>query len=157
MDTEVRRIRARFSSRLIAIIALCVLLAGCDDGPTSPSVRTAPTPAVAPTATPLPNVTGSWHGTGQLSGPLCSSNFTATAALSQDGPRVTGTLSTPPSLRTFVGELRTARGMQAAELAGTLTSGATTVTVTGTATSTHMTLRYGVSGFLCGARVELER
>jgi len=46
MDTEVRRIRARSSSRLIAIIALCVLLAGCDDGPTSPSVRTAPTPAV---------------------------------------------------------------------------------------------------------------
>jgi hypothetical protein len=160
METEVRRIQARSSSKLIAIVVGCLLLASCDDGPTSPSVRTVPTAAVAPTATPvpLPNVAGSWHGTGQVSGPLCSSSdFPATATLSQDGPRVTGSLSTPPSLRTFVGELRPARGMQAAELTGTLTSGATTVTVTGTATSTHMTLRYGVSSFLCGARVELDR
>jgi hypothetical protein len=145
-----------FPSRLIASILACLCLVACDDGPTSPSVRTAPTPAVVPTPVPLPNVAGSWHGTGQLSGLCSSSDFPATATLSQDGPRVTGSLSTAPSLRTLVAELQVPRGLGTAQLTGTLTSGETTVTVTGTATSTRMTLKYGVA-FLCGARVELER
>lgn len=138
--------RARF---LIAMVAACSIFVACDDGPTAPSLRTVPTsvPARA-TLTPLPapNVAGSWSGTfhpGQSS--FCGPVAAASATFSQEGSRVTGSITTTsqgfPSGR-FDGEF------QGLHLSGTLKIGSTTKLVTGSASATVLTMRFpGLSPF----------
>lgn len=142
MNTDVWKIRALVTSRLIVIVAACCLLAGCDDGPTGPSTRIVPTPV-------LPNVAGSWRGRFHPGGPviLCGEDVPAAATFSQDGPRFTGTVTTTrdgsPRTSQFVGEL------QGAQFTGTLNGGGNPIRVSGTASSTNMTMRYGRENTFC--------
>jgi hypothetical protein len=123
----------------VVTFAVCLAVVGCDDGPTSPNN---PTPAV-------PNVSGSWHGTVQSGGlaVVCGEDRSATATFRQDGTHVTGTITmTQAGIVTaseFVGDL------QGTQLAGTLTASGSPVSVSGTASSTRITLTYGQETFLC--------
>lgn len=140
--------RALKGVKLVPVIAVCSLLAACDDGPTAPSIRLVPTsvPARAtPTPVPVPNVAGMWGGTFNP-GQYCGGVASASATFSLDGSRVTGSVTTTssqlPSGR-FEGEF------QGFHLSGTLKIGSTTKTVTGSASATVMTMRFPGSGFLC--------
>jgi len=137
--------------KLTPLIAVCSLLAACDDGPTAPSLRAVPTsvPARAtPTPLPAPNVAGSWSGTlhpGQSS--FCGPVATASATFTQDGSRVTGSITTSSS------GLPTGRldgEFQGLHLNGTLQIGSTTKTVTGSASATVMSMKFPSGSFLCG-------
>jgi len=158
MDTEVQRIRARSSSRLIAIVAACSLLTGCDDGPTAPGTRQPATPIApqsTPTPIPVPNVAGTWNGTFHPGGlaELCGSESSAAAKFSQDGSHLTGTVTTQHlqfRSSTFEGSL------QGSHLSGTLRVGTETRSVTGSAFSNNLTMRFGF-GLFCQGRIDLNR
>ena len=151
MNTSVWENRALVASKLFAIVVACLLLVGCDDGPTGPSTRVAPTPVV-------PNVAGNWRGMFRTGGPaaLCGEDIPATATFSQDGTRITGSVTLTqngtPRTSEFVGEL------QGAQLTGTLNGGGNPVSVSGSASSTNIRLTYGRQTFLCQApRISLFR
>jgi hypothetical protein len=144
----------RFRSRLIAIVAACAILTGCDDGPTAPRAVLQPTPL------PVPNVVGNWQGHSHTAGSpyLCGSDTPASATFSQDGSRVTGRVRTQTTAgvrleREFQGELR------GPQLTGTLTANGTTTNVSGGASATHINMRFGASSSLfCGmTTISLDR
>ena len=128
--------------KLIAIFATCAVLVACDDGPTAPSTRVAPTPTT-------PNVAGSWRGTLDTGGvaAVCGEDVPVAATFSQDGTRITGTVTMTQVAATttsqFLGDL------QGSQLTGTLTATGSPVAVTGTASSTHIIMRYGRDTLLC--------
>jgi hypothetical protein len=126
----------------VVTFAVCLAVVGCDDGPTAPNNRAAPTPAV-------PHVAGDWHGTVQFGGvaALCGEDIPAAATFRQDGARVTGTVTMTQfgtaTMSDFVGDL------QGSQLTGTLTATGSPVSVGGMASSTHITLTYGEETIFC--------
>jgi hypothetical protein len=143
MDTGTWRARTQFSSRLIAIVVGCALLAACDDGPTAPTAHAAPTPV------PIPNVAGTWQGR-YNPGPgneffLCGGEVPATATFTQDGAQISGTVRTQ-SVR--LGQAAFAGNLGGGQLRGTLTIDGTNTRVTGVASADHLTMNWGV--LLCG-------
>jgi hypothetical protein len=120
--------------RLPALLAVCIVLSGCndDDGPTSPGI---PTPA------PGANITGAWQGRFvpcEIPA-ACGSGTSASVTFTQTGSNVTGSLTTgSPIMRaaTFQGELRS-NGLN-----GTITNGEITNTVSGSATATHIAIEW---------------
>jgi hypothetical protein len=135
--------------RLLPVIAGFLMLVRCDDGPTGPSVRSAPTPV------PVPNVAGTWQGHTRTDGPaiLCGGGAIPTSAtFAQEGARVTGSVRTPRNgstlIRSFEGTL------QGSQITGTLADGGTMIGVSGTASPTNMTLRFGSrDGPFCGVSI----
>jgi hypothetical protein len=134
--------------RLLPVIAGFLILVGCDDGPTGPSVRAAPTPV------PVPNVAGTWQGHTRIPGPgiVCGGDRPTSATFAQEGARVTGSVRTALNgstlIRSFDGTL------QGSQITGTLTEGGTTMGVSGQASPTNMTLRFGSNGgSICGVPV----
>jgi hypothetical protein len=130
------------SRNLIAILATCAFLVACDDGPTAPRTRLAPTPKT-------PNVAGNWHGTVDRGGhpSVCGEDIPVAATFSQDGTRITGTVTmmqvAASTTSQFLGDV------QGSQLTGTLTATGSPVAVTGTASSTRIVMRYGRDSLLC--------
>ena len=125
MNAHLSRTRGQFL-RTIGILAGCLLLAGCDDGPTSPAT---------------PNISGNWVGTyspGLGAGfDLCDNGGPAGATFSQERSQIRGTLTTQaPSFAEgeFVGEIH------GEQLRGTLTNAGTTRNIAGSASSVEITL-----------------
>jgi len=143
MNTGRRNTSSHSSWKVVTILATCSILAGCDDGPTSPTT---------------PNISGNWQGTYQ---PGIAANFDpcdaggpAAATFSQEGTRVSGSLTTQNRSHVegdFVGELT-----QGSLLRGTLTNNGTARTVTGSASVSQLTLSVNLPS--CSSnRIELHR
>jgi hypothetical protein len=141
MNADLSRTQARFV-RTIELLAACLLLAGCDEGPTAPAT---------------PNISGNWLGTyrpgiGTGFDP-CDNGGPATATFSQDGSQIRGILTTQDrsfAEGDFVGEIH------GDQLRGTLTSGGTARNVRGSASAVQITLSLDLP-FCSGNTIELHR
>jgi hypothetical protein len=128
--------------RTIGLLAGCLFLAGCDDGPTAPAT---------------PNISGNWIGTyragiGANFDP-CDNGGSAAATFSQDGSQIRGTLTTQNRSSAegdFVGEIH---GNQ---LRGTLTNAGTARNVAGSASAVEITLSLDLP-FCSGNTIQLHR
>jgi hypothetical protein len=144
MNADVRKTRSHVASKLIAAIAAFSILTGCDDGPTAPR--------------PASNIAGSWRGSVHPGiGPgfdPCVQSSSAAATITQDGFRVSGTVTTESvnfSGGALEGEFREG------QLRGTLTNSGETITVTGSATISHLTIIFYSPGHCGPNSIELER
>jgi hypothetical protein len=135
--TAPRRVsRGQAALRLIAIVAGCVLLTACDDGPSGP--RT------------VSSIDGAWHGSlqsgiGRDFDP-CLQPAEAAASIRQDGVRVSGTVTTASASfpgGNLEGEFRSGT------LIGTLINRTEAIAVTGGATSDRLTITFFSPG-QCG-------
>jgi hypothetical protein len=129
-------------------LAACLVLGGCDDGPTAPA------PITTPAA--VPNIAGNWHGRYSPCQVrvVCGEGTTAAAAFLQDGSHVSGSVTTQSAnfrAATFEGDL-TGGG----RLSGRITNSGTANTVTGSATTTHVSIHWSV-GIFGEASVVLDR
>jgi hypothetical protein len=139
--------------RTAGVLAVCLSLAGCDDGPTAPR-----TTNVVPTPTPAPvtNLAGSWQGTYQscsvdIIG--CSPLYAAAASFSQDGSRITGRVTTQSSR---LSESALEGTLQDNQLRGTLTVGGERVQATGSANANHVTMTFR-DGVISQGTIQLSR
>jgi hypothetical protein len=90
-------------ARQAASLALIALLVGCHDssgGPTAPAINPTPNP-IPPTPTPLPaasNITGNWTGTFDSNDEAdCYTHVPATGAFSQNGSKISGSVTATQS------------------------------------------------------------
>jgi hypothetical protein len=142
----------RLAGIVITTLVVCLVITGCDDnGPTAPRV--------APTPVPIPNIAGNWQGRFQpgVSSQFfaCGGEVNATAALSQEGSHITGTITTQSTRLnrgTFTGEAGST------QIRGSLVIGSSTRRVTGTASANRLTMTFASDSILCGmASLEFNR
>jgi hypothetical protein len=150
--TNLLKTALRLACLMIVTLVACLVATGCGDnnGPTAP---------VSPTPAPIPNVAGNWQGRFQpgVSSQFfaCGAEVNATAALSQDGSHVTGTVTTQSTRLnrgTFTGEAG------ATQIRGSLVIGDSTRRVTGAVSANRLTMSFASDSILCGtARLEFNR
>ena|SRR5213594_2233537 len=144
MRSVLRSRRARVGWSLAVTFAACSIVSGCNDGPTSPAVS---------------NVAGTWQGSyhsgiGAGFDP-CEPTSAVAATFLQDRSRVSGTVMTQSQTigaATFEGDL-----VQGNQLRGTLTTGGTSRTVTGSASASHITMSFSDHPNCTSSRIELDR